>query len=76
MSDEELFGDFEDLETGKVHRGKDKNDSDSDGEGHASDDNKLVEDDGGNKTEQDGERLEKKKKRKAAFDAVYPSKRY
>lgn len=69
MSDEDIFGDFEDLETGEVHKAEDKIDSEGEGEGS--------DEDGGDeneakKTEGEDTRLEKKKKQKAAFDAMYP----
>lgn len=70
MSDEEIFGDFEDLETGEVHKAEDKSD-DSMGEGQASDEDETGEGKE-NQTEGDDKRLERKKKQKAAFDALYP----
>lgn len=65
--DEEIFGDFEDLETGEVHKaGANEN---SQGEGEQSDvDETDGEDPEGEKTS----RIEKKRKQKAAFDAMYP----
>ena len=69
MSDEEIFGDFEDLETGEMHKAQDK--SDSEGEGQASDEGEK---EGSEKKDTEGKdkRLEEKKKQKAAFDAMYP----
>ena len=69
MSDEDIFGDFEDLETGEVHKAQDK--SDSEGEGQASDEGEREEEEE-KETEGGDKRLEKKKKQKATFDAMYP----
>ena len=69
MSDEELFGDFEDLETGEVHLAEAK--IDPEGEGEASDEERGDENEE-KETEGEGNRLEKKKQKKAAFNAVYP----
>ena len=69
VSDEDIFGDFEDLETGEMHKAQDK--SDSEGEGQASDDGEREEEEA-KETGGEDKRLEKKKKQKAAFDAMYP----
>ena len=65
---EEIFGDFEDLETGEVHHGENVEKDDESGGGQSSED--------GDKEEKDKqaaeERIEKKKKLKAAFDVQYP----
>ena len=73
VSDEELFGDFEDLETGEVHKKGEKEEDKGDGEGE----------DDMNTSDQEPEQQEKrklsreeriqaKKRKKAAFDAQYP----
>ena len=67
MSDEDVFGDFEDLETGEVHKADDTEHSEGEGQGDENDDSEQ------SKTAGEESRLEKKKKQKAAFDAVYPS---
>lgn len=65
--DEEIFGDFEDLETGEVHKaGANEN---SQGEGEESD---VDETDGKDPEGEETSRIEKKRKQKAAFDAMYP----
>jgi len=69
VSDEELFGDFEDLETGEVHLAEAKIDPEREGE--ASDEERGDENEE-NETEGGDNRLEKKKQKKAAFNAVYP----
>ena len=70
VEDEEMYGDFEDLETGEVHKAKHKGDSESDDKGEESDDNQAAKDN----VEEIAfdRRLERKKKMKAAFDALYP----
>ena len=70
VEDEEMYGDFEDLETGEVHKAKHKGDSESDDKGEESDDNQATKDN----VEEIAfdRRLERKKKMKAAFDALYP----
>ena len=63
---EEIFGDFEDLETGEVHRA---------GESVEKDDESKDDEDGDNEAKEKQEmeeRIEKKKKLKAAFDVQYP----
>ncbi|XP_067045099.1 ribosome biogenesis protein BMS1 homolog [Acropora muricata] len=69
LEDEEMYGDFEDLETGEVHKAKHKGDSESDDKGEESDDNQATKDN----VEEIAfdRRLERKKKMKAAFDALY-----
>ncbi|KAK2565041.1 Ribosome biogenesis protein BMS1-like protein [Acropora cervicornis] len=70
LEDEEMYGDFEDLETGEVRKAKHKGDSESDDKGEESDDNQATKDN----VEEIAfdRRLERKKKMKAAFDALYP----
>ncbi len=68
VSAEEIFGDFEDLETGEVHHGENvENDDECENEGG---------DEAGDDVEKDKqeieERIEKKKKLKAVFDVQYP----
>lgn len=65
-----MYGDFEDLETGEVHKAEHKGDSESDDKGEESDDNQATKDN----VEEIAfdRRLERKKKMKAAFDALYP----
>ncbi|XP_022792558.1 ribosome biogenesis protein BMS1 homolog [Stylophora pistillata] len=65
ISDDDLFGDFEDLETGEVHTAGDKQESEGEGEEDEQDENEQEKADGG-----DG-RMEMKKKQKAAFDGTY-----
>ena len=67
-SAEEIFGDFEDLETGEVHRGEDVEKDDESGDeqsGEAGDEEEK-------EKQETEERIEKKKKLKAAFDVQYP----
>lgn len=59
-----MFGDFEDLETGEVHKADESGHSEGEGEGNDENEEKKIE---GDET-----RLEKKKKQKAAFNSVYP----
>ena len=65
--DEEIFGDFEDLETGEVHKAA-ANET-SQGEGEESDGDET---DGKDPEGEETSRIEKKRKQKAAFDAMYP----
>lgn len=65
--DEEIFGDFEDLETGEVHKAA-ANET-SQGEGEESDSDEIDEKD---PEGEETSRIEKKRKQKAAFDAMYP----
>lgn len=69
--DEELYGDFEDLETGKVHKGKpESQDEDSEGEDEEGDEEAG---DKGAPAEEDqkNQRLMKKRKLKERFDMEY-----
>ena len=66
VSDEDMLGDFEDLETGEVHKADDNGHSEGEGRVDENDESEQ------SKTEGEEGRLEKKKKQKAAFDAVYP----
>ena len=59
---DEIFGDFEDLEAGEVHHG-------AENEKARNDKPEFVEENVQLETE---ERMEKKKKLKAAFDSEYP----
>lgn len=65
--DEELFGDFEDLETGDVHKGK------PDPDAQTEDEEGEVKEETDPSTEEDAKRkhLEKKRKLKELFDAEY-----
>ena len=65
VSDEDVFGDFEDLETGEVHKADDNEHPEGEGQGDEDDESEQ------NKTGGEESRVEKKKKQKAAFDAVY-----
>ncbi|KAG9469029.1 hypothetical protein GDO78_021346 [Eleutherodactylus coqui] len=67
--DEELYGDFEDLETGEVHKGKPK-EEESEGENEESDEEKANEA-APAEEEKTKQRLEKKKKLKERFDSQY-----
>ena len=62
-----MFGDFEDLETGEEHNADDNEHSEGEGQGDENDESEQ------SKTGGVEGRLEKKKKQKAAFDAMYPS---
>ncbi|XP_062831924.1 ribosome biogenesis protein BMS1 homolog [Anolis carolinensis] len=69
--DEELYGDFEDLETGTIHKGKPANQGDEEEnaeekEDNAKDDAQTVEEE-----EEKKKRMDKKRKLKAMFDAEY-----
>ena len=63
VSDESVFGDFEDLETGEVHRAADNENSEEEEE----EEEELSHNDQGS-----ADMVEKKKRKKAAFDAMYP----
>ncbi|XP_010286295.1 PREDICTED: ribosome biogenesis protein BMS1 homolog [Phaethon lepturus] len=68
--DEELYGDFEDLETGVVHKGKPAAEGDESGSEEEEEDGKM------SKTEPEEEekkkqRMDKKRKLKEMFDAEY-----
>ncbi|XP_070708607.1 ribosome biogenesis protein BMS1 homolog [Pempheris klunzingeri] len=72
--DEELYGDFEDLETGEVHKGQsgqqdqaEDSDDDEDGDDEAADSLVKVDDD----EVQKNKRLEKKRRLKERFDSEY-----
>ena len=71
VSDEELFGDFEDLETGEVYETNEKHGAESKEEEEA-----MSEDDREKQEEEQplnkSQRMEAKKQKKAAFDAQYP----
>lgn len=62
-----MFGDFEDLETGEVHKADDNEHSEGEVQGDENDESEQ------SKTGGEEDRLEKKKKQKAAFNAMYPS---
>ena len=64
---EEIFGDFEDLETGEVHRGEITEKGDEHDDEH---DEEAGDDEEKEKQEME-ERIEKKKKLKTAFDTQY-----
>ena len=66
VSDDEMFGDFEDLETGEVHTADDKRNSEREGQEDEQDESEEEKTDGADR------RMEMKKKQKAAFDATYP----
>ena len=66
VSDDEMFGDFEDLETGEVHTADDKHNSERERQEDEQDESEEEKTDGADK------RMEMKKKQKAAFDATYP----
>lgn len=66
VSDDEMFGDFEDLETGEVHTADDKHNSEREGQEDEQDESEEEKTDGADR------RMEMKKKQKAAFDATYP----
>ena len=65
VSDDEMFGDFEDLETGEVHTTDDKHNSEREGQEDEQDESEEEKTDGADR------RMEMKKKQKAAFDATY-----
>lgn len=65
ISDDEMFGDFEDLETGEVHTADDKHNSEREGQEDEQDESEEEKTDGADR------RMELKKKQKAAFDATY-----
>ena len=66
VSDDEMFGDFEDLETGEVHTADDKHNSERERQEDEQDESEEEKTDGADR------RMELKKKQKAAFDATYP----
>ncbi|CAB4014600.1 ribosome biogenesis BMS1 homolog [Paramuricea clavata] len=67
QDDEEIFGDFEDLETGEVHRGDNVEKDDECGDERSDDADRDEE----NEKQEIEERIEKKKKLKASFDVQY-----
>ncbi|KAM3912966.1 ribosome biogenesis protein BMS1 homolog [Leptodactylus fuscus] len=76
QEDEEVYGDFEDLETGEVHKGKPKSQEEESDEGDNDDDDdeeENEEDDEAAPAEEEKtqERLEKKKKLKERFNMEY-----
>lgn len=74
--DDELYGDFEDLETGEVHRGRDQAEGGSDGDGGEDDEDEEEEEEKPQVRMDDDEaaknkRLEKKRRLKERFDNMY-----
>ncbi|KPP77013.1 ribosome biogenesis protein BMS1-like [Scleropages formosus] len=67
--DEELYGDFEDLETGEVHHGKPAKEEDSAEESGEEEEEVMVKEDA--EEEQKKKRLEKKRRLKERFDSEY-----
>ncbi|KAM4703708.1 ribosome biogenesis protein BMS1 homolog [Rhinophrynus dorsalis] len=76
QEDEEVYGDFEDLETGEVHKGKPES-KDKEVDDEDSDEEEGEEEEGGGQGEETAEeevkkqRLEKKRKLKERFDTEY-----
>jgi ribosome biogenesis protein BMS1 len=68
VSLEEIIGDFEDLETGEVHRGENVEKDDECGDERGDEAGGDEE----NEKQEIEERIEKKKKLKASFDVQYP----
>ncbi|NXW92048.1 BMS1 protein, partial [Alopecoenas beccarii] len=68
--DEELYGDFEDLETGVVHKGKPAAEGDESGSEEEEEDEKTSKADP-EEEEKKKERMDKKRKLKEMFDAEY-----
>ncbi|OPJ84644.1 ribosome biogenesis BMS1-like protein [Patagioenas fasciata monilis] len=68
--DEELYGDFEDLETGVVHKGKPTAEGDESGSEEEEEDEKPSKPDP-EEEEKKKERMDKKRKLKEMFDAEY-----
>ncbi|XP_065495493.1 ribosome biogenesis protein BMS1 homolog [Caloenas nicobarica] len=68
--DEELYGDFEDLETGVVHKGKPAAEGDESGSEEEEEDEKTSKPDP-EEEEKKKERMDKKRKLKEMFDAEY-----
>lgn len=67
VSDEDIYGDFEDLETGETHAARDDVEMKADeDEGDDSEENEEKE------KEDKMSRIDKKKKLKAAFNSQYP----
>ncbi|PKK28288.1 BMS1 ribosome biogenesis factor [Columba livia] len=70
QEDEELYGDFEDLETGVVHKGKPAAEGDESGSEEEEEDEKMSKPDP-EEEEKKKERMDKKRKLKEMFDAEY-----
>ncbi|NXJ62009.1 BMS1 protein, partial [Rostratula benghalensis] len=68
--DDELYGDFEDLETGVVHKGKDVAEGDESGSEEEDEDGKMSKPEP-EEEEKKKERMDKKRKLKEMFDAEY-----
>ncbi|KFP88135.1 Ribosome biogenesis protein BMS1, partial [Apaloderma vittatum] len=68
--DEELYGDFEDLETGVVHKGKHAAEGDESGSEEEEEDGKMSKPEP-EEEEKKKERMDKKQKLKERFDAEY-----
>ncbi|NWI24100.1 BMS1 protein, partial [Sula dactylatra] len=68
--DEELYGDFEDLETGVVHKGKPAAEGDESGSEEEGEDGKMSKPEP-EEEEKKKERMDKKRKLKEMFDAEY-----
>ncbi|XP_069719979.1 ribosome biogenesis protein BMS1 homolog [Phaenicophaeus curvirostris] len=68
--DEELYGDFEDLETGVVHKGKPAAEGDESGSEEEKEDGKMSKPEP-EEEEKKKERMDKKRKLKEMFDAEY-----
>ncbi|KAJ3607416.1 hypothetical protein NHX12_024467 [Muraenolepis orangiensis] len=71
-ADENLYGDFEDLETGEVHEGEEQkqgNQTEADGEDEKEDEKVDVKVD--DETQKKNKRMEKKRRLKERFDAEY-----
>ncbi|XP_009330960.1 PREDICTED: ribosome biogenesis protein BMS1 homolog [Pygoscelis adeliae] len=68
--DEELYGDFEDLETGVVHKGKPAAEGDESGSEEEEEDGKMSKPEP-EEEEKKKERMDKKRKLKEMFDAEY-----
>ncbi|CAI5774361.1 ribosome biogenesis protein BMS1 homolog isoform X1 [Podarcis lilfordi] len=69
--DEELYGDFEDLETGIVHKGKAADQGDEASSEEEKENNNGKQDKSGEEEEEKKKRMDKKRKLKRMFDAVY-----
>ncbi|KFP64728.1 Ribosome biogenesis protein BMS1, partial [Cariama cristata] len=68
--DEELYGDFEDLETGVVHKGKHTAEGDESGSEEEEEDGKMSKPEP-EEEKKEKERMDKKRKLKEMFDAEY-----
>ncbi|XP_068111576.1 ribosome biogenesis protein BMS1 homolog [Hyperolius riggenbachi] len=72
QEDDELYGDFEDLETGEVHRGKpESKNEESEGEDEGGDEEPLQEAAAPEEEDKQKQRLERKRKLKERFDSEY-----